>query len=131
MSRDRQKFLLTSLVPPPKKKLNSARRRLPSRSSRVCAIVEEFQFDFGVGLGLEEGEESDVVLQCLGQSFSVRWHCESTLTRKDLRGGNIICYTMVTLSHPRYFQPKAIRLRRWSTFESHEKTANRGNWLSA
>ena len=41
-----------------------------SRSSRVSAIVEEFQFDFGIELGLEQGEKSDVVSQRLEQRFS-------------------------------------------------------------
>ncbi|KIK06287.1 hypothetical protein K443DRAFT_89816 [Laccaria amethystina LaAM-08-1] len=45
-------------------------RRLCSRSSRVCAIVKELQFDTGIELGLEGGEKSDVVSQCLDQSFS-------------------------------------------------------------
>jgi hypothetical protein len=41
-----------------------------SHSSRVCAIVKELQFDTDIELGLEEGEKSDVVSQCLDQSFS-------------------------------------------------------------
>ena len=33
-------------------------------------IVEELQFDFDIDLGLEEGEKSEVVSQCLNQSCS-------------------------------------------------------------
>ncbi|KIJ92217.1 hypothetical protein K443DRAFT_113919, partial [Laccaria amethystina LaAM-08-1] len=43
---------------------------LRSRSSRIVAIVEKLQFDFGIELGHQEGEKSDVVSQCSDQSFS-------------------------------------------------------------
>ncbi|KIJ97378.1 hypothetical protein K443DRAFT_105801, partial [Laccaria amethystina LaAM-08-1] len=62
----------SSYIPCPtnKKRLNPRRRRLRSRSSRIVVIVEELQFNFDIELGLEEGEKSDVVSQCLDQSFS-------------------------------------------------------------
>jgi len=69
MSQDCQNRLLTSPVSPPKEILNIA-VPLHSRSSRVCGVVEELQFDFGIELGLEEGEKSGVILQCLDQRFS-------------------------------------------------------------
>ncbi|KIJ97759.1 hypothetical protein K443DRAFT_105187 [Laccaria amethystina LaAM-08-1] len=53
-----------------KKEFNPRRRRLRSRSSRIAVIVE---FNFDIELGLEEGEKSDVVSQCLDQSFSSRF----------------------------------------------------------
>ncbi|KIJ93503.1 hypothetical protein K443DRAFT_684505 [Laccaria amethystina LaAM-08-1] len=61
----------------------------------------ELQFDSGIKLG-PEGEKSDVVSQCLDQSFhpsskrSERWY--HRLHDSD------------SLSHPRHFQPKAIRV---------------------
>ena len=36
-----------------------------SRSSRIMVVVEEFHLNFDVELGLEEGENSKVVSQCL------------------------------------------------------------------
>ena len=52
------------------KKSNPRRRRLHSRSPRIVVIVEELQFNFDIELGFEKGEKSDVVSQCLDQSFS-------------------------------------------------------------
>ena len=47
------------------------------------------------------------------RSSLVRLHCGYTPVRKDLRGSNIIGYTVETSrSHPRHFQPTAIRVRR-------------------
>ena len=57
-------LLTVPSVPPPKKNLNIAAPHR-SRSSRVCATVEELQFDFCIELGLEEGEKLDV----LGSEF--------------------------------------------------------------
>ena len=34
---------------------------------RVCGIVEELEFEFGIELGLEEGDRSDGVSQLLDQ----------------------------------------------------------------
>ena len=51
-------------------KLNPRRCRLRSRSSRIVVIVKELQYNFDIELGLEEGEKSDVVSQCLNESFS-------------------------------------------------------------
>jgi hypothetical protein len=55
-----------SPVPPPKKL-----KPLRSRSSRVCAIIK-LQFDFSIDLGLEEGENLNVVSQFLDESQSAR-----------------------------------------------------------
>ncbi|KIJ95840.1 hypothetical protein K443DRAFT_65756, partial [Laccaria amethystina LaAM-08-1] len=58
-----------SCTPPTKK--NSTLDAGRSRSSRVYAMVKELQFDFDIDLGLEEGENSDVVSQRLDQTFSI------------------------------------------------------------
>ncbi|KIJ91587.1 hypothetical protein K443DRAFT_477771 [Laccaria amethystina LaAM-08-1] len=52
------------------KKLNPRRRHLRARSSRIVAVVKGLQFDSGIDIGLEEeGENPDVIPQCLGQGF--------------------------------------------------------------
>ena len=50
----------------------------------------------------------------------VRSQCSSTPAQKDLRRGNVMGNTMMTLhSHPCHFQPKAIQVQ-----------ASKGNWLA-
>ena len=50
------------------KRINT-RRHLRSRSSRIMKIVKELPFNVSIGIRLEENEKSDVVSQCLDQSF--------------------------------------------------------------
>ena len=58
-------IVLLCPVPLTKKKCGPRRGRLRSRSPRYVVIVKELQFNFDIELGLEEGEKSDVVSQCL------------------------------------------------------------------
>lgn len=95
------------------------------------AIVEVLRFDLGIELGHQEGEKSDVVSQWLDQSFSspfaLRIHPSS---KRSERGGNFIGYSKVLSIPSTSFPTIAVRVQGSSTFHSHGKTANNGNWPS-
>ena len=120
-------FLLLLAVPtvPPPEKTSALAVPLHSRSLQIVTIVKELRFNISIDIDFVEGEKSEVVSQCLDQSFSspfaLRIHPS---LRRSGRGQYRWLHDGDSI--PRHFH----RVRGWPTLQSREKTANKGNWPS-